>query len=917
MPTWPDRGETEARHSAVRPQQLPSATGEPAHGVLAQLAVSSAVFDALPVATLIYDTNGVITRANNAARALLGLDHHSVHDPFRVTRPHSGQATRRVSSDTTDRPLSAEKAYILRLVQGDTVSSDNPVETTLTTPDGREIIVRFSGNPLYDEHHRITGAIVVAQDVTERRHTEHELIAMQALTDSAISHLTLDDLLPALLQRLRSVMQVDNAAILLLDASGRNLRIRAVCGAEEAVAPNVRVPMGQGFAGRIAAERKPLVIDDLSTYPVANRFLAENLRTAVGVPLLLGDRVLGVVHIGSATPRKFTDGDVRLLQRAADRVAVAIDRAEAFEVAETRRRQMEGMFEAMADGVILYDVEGKILDRNAAARDLFAHCTPAEYSTLSLVDRARLMCFRDTHGQPLPLGKMPPYRLLSGEVLTGANAPDILLPLGENEPLLVNVTGAPIRNADNAITGAVAIFHDVTDRRRLERRTQDALDALLQMAAILVQPQEEQEQLANEALNTQNALPLNFASAAPSSRILASLAQRVLGCNRVGLHAIDHASERLYPLAIAGLAPDEERHWRHILRDGLDLGADHILAGILRRLRTGEVVMADLSRKPFSDWPNPFNVRFALYAPMQVGNELTGIMTFDFSRTDRELDEGVMRLAAALAHVAAFVVDRERLIRERAAAESQALALREATRRMDEFLSIASHELRTPVTIIKANVQMLMRQRASRSANAESDIEARLRERVERAIDRLLRLVDDLLDASRARVGRLEFHRMPADLVALARETVDEQVLSHPDRRIRLHVDADGSVPVVVDAERVSQVMVNYLTNALKYSLQQKPVTVRVSRDTTQARVEVRDEGPGIPAGERDRVWELFYRVQGVDVLSGSGVGLGLGLHLCKTIIERHTGTVGVESVPGEGSTFWFTLPLADAPESA
>jgi signal transduction histidine kinase len=107
-------------------------------------------------------------------------------------------------------------------------------------------------------------------------------------------------------------------------------------------------------------------------------------------------------------------------------------------------------------------------------------------------------------------------------------------------------------------------------------------------------------------------------------------------------------------------------------------------------------------------------------------------------------------------------------------------------------------------------------------------------------------------------------------------------------------------------------VLTNYLTNALKYSLEECPVDVMLEVvGSSIARVSVRDQGPGIPAEEQAHIWEIFHRVPGVEVLTGSGVGLGLGLYISRTIIERHGGQVGVESTVGLGSTFWFTLPLA------
>ena len=114
----------------------------------------------------------------------------------------------------------------------------------------------------------------------------------------------------------------------------------------------------------------------------------------------------------------------------------------------------------------------------------------------------------------------------------------------------------------------------------------------------------------------------------------------------------------------------------------------------------------------------------------------------------------------------------------------------------------------------------------------------------------------------------------------------------------------------MADADRIGQVVTNLLTNALKYSPEDAAVEVVVRAEENSLRVEVRDKGPGLTVEQRKHLFERFYRAPAIEVVSGAGVGLGLGLHICKTIIERHGGEIGVISAPGRGSAFWFTLPL-------
>jgi serine phosphatase RsbU (regulator of sigma subunit) len=151
------------------------------------------------------------------------------------------------------------------------------------------------------------------------------LEGIQSVTDAALSHLGADDLLTALLGRVREILDADTAAVLLLDNSGRQLIAAAASGLEEEVSQGVRIPVGRGFAGRIAAERQPVILDHVDHGNVLNPILLEKgIRSLAGVPLLVHGAVLGVLHVGTVHNRVFTTDDAALLQLAADRAALAV-----------------------------------------------------------------------------------------------------------------------------------------------------------------------------------------------------------------------------------------------------------------------------------------------------------------------------------------------------------------------------------------------------------------------------------------------------------------------------------------------------------------------------------------------------------------------------------------------------------------
>jgi signal transduction histidine kinase len=732
-------------------------------------------------------------------------------------------------------------------------------------------------------------AISVVASQTERERRAGIALAARLATEQA---------------RLETIIESAPDMISIHDAVGTLVRRNRIA---QQVAPHARgderLDEAQQAYALFTLDDHPLAMNEL---PVARALRGEevqNLEVLAHLPD--GDRILSV------SAAAFRDAWGAILGAVAITHDVTPLRRSERQAAE-RAAQLEAIFDALVDGMVVLDPGGRLTYMNEAMRRLIGLDAAPSYYELPLDERITRLRMRGASGEPLPPARWPQRRVLDGEVLVGPEADDYLLHTLDGREVRVNINGAPMRNEHGAIAGGLLILRDVTEQRRLETRTHEALVALLTVATTLVEAPADASEEGAHVL----------------AQRLIDLTRSVLGCRRVSISLRDPATDVLHTLAVAGLSPEQERHWwaeqKELERRGTRFsdGSDQ---GIVARLRAGEVMTFDLTQPPYDTLPNPYDIRTALVAPMCIADTLVGLLSYDYGSEEHAYAPSERLVAGGVARLAALVLERERLLREAAEVRGRALALERASARMDEFLGIASHELKTPLTTIKANVQLTDR-RLRRLDPAAGDLAEQLRralpvgelmERTQRQVDRLDRLVGDLLDVSRIRAGKLDLRLEPCDLAALVRDAVQEQRLAWPGRQITL-VLPDKPVLVEADPDRIGQVVTNYLTNALKYSPDEAPVQVALTVEwdagaTEFARVAVRDKGPGLPEEEQEQIWERFHRVPGIEVQSGSGVGLGLGLHISREIVQRHGGAVGVEGAVGAGSTFWFTLPLADA----
>lgn len=232
--------------------------------------------------------------------------------------------------------------------------------------------------------------------------------------------------------------------------------------------------------------------------------------------------------------------------------------------------------------------------------------------------------------------------------------------------------------------------------------------------------------------------------------------------------------------------------------------------------------------------------------------------------------------------------------------------LKEALNLRDEFLSIASHELRSPVTALKGYVQILESDRP-----VTPEVRQKALSVIERQSNRLVQLVEQLLDVSRIRVGRLELQIESTDFVELADDVAERfRIQFEKDEKYRLLVThSSPSITGDCDRGRMEQVFSNLISNAIKYSPNGGTISVNIESLDDAIHASISDQGIGIPKDQQEYLFEMFTRASNVQ---GRGFeGMGLGLYICKEIVERHGGKIWIESQVGQGSTFHFTIPKA------
>lgn len=290
----------------------------------------------------------------------------------------------------------------------------------------------------------------------------------------------------------------------------------------------------------------------------------------------------------------------------------------------------------------------------------------------------------------------------------------------------------------------------------------------------------------------------------------------------------------------------------------------------------------------------------AVCVPLKAGQEKVGVLVLENLRQEGSFDTSDLPFLEAVAELITLSIDNMRLSKELQATK----ALKEANRLKEELISTLAHEMRTPLTSIKGYATALLMEDVSFSPSTQQEF----LQIIDEECDILQNLIHDLLESSIIDAGLLRLQPQPILLPRLVKDVLEE--LTHQTRQHQFVVDFSDDFPIVdADPQRIAQVLRNLIDNAIKYSPNGGLIVVRGEAWPLEAVVSVSDQGVGIAPEHLNRLFEKYFRIE--SGLVRHVVGSGLGLPIAHTIVESHNGRIWAESRLGEGTTFFFALPLA------
>ncbi len=691
------------------------------------------------------------------------------------------------------------------------------------------------------------------------------LTVLQSIGTEISASLNQREVLQAVVRRAVDLLEASMGAIAAWNPTLQSLRIEAIYNARRTVELERKIyPLGQGLIGRTAQERRPQIVRDYQAWDMGDTSgtgLLEGVHSVVAIPLLWQDELLGVLTVGERrTDRSFTDEDVTLLTLLGQQAAGAIANARLYERAQQKLHQLNVLQDTSRAIIeqLDYDQVLRTVLRNSSAllgTNMAAVFVPSEVP--------HQLHIRAAVGLPDPYVRQTRVALGTGCVgrVVALGKPIAITDIYEDEhraefigpvpPDYRGLISVPLIS-QGVVQGGLCVYS-------VQPRAWNVAEAELLMVFASLAANAMYNAALFDRLRAEKATLLTTIQSMTDGIIVTDAVGRVILANPVADHLFDVPFTSSGGCNLLGLL----RQSPHVVHYSSD---DALQDSFQRVLSNGQVFRSE--------------IQIEREETLSLEHSLLPIMGAD----------GAIMGAVAVFH--------------------DITELKKLDQLKTDFLSTVSHELRTPMTSIKGFIKLILVEELGpitpqqRECLSVADQES----------DHLTHLINDLLDISRIEAGRLQFtwaRLAPGELIAQVLQTLRPQA---SERRLYLESDIPAGLPIVRgDRQRVIQILTNLVENALKFTPPGGRVGVGAGAEEGMLRVWVTDTGVGIPIHALTRVFDRFYQVEGGGARSRSGTGLGLAI--VKQLVELHGGRIWVESRPGRGTTFTFTLPLAGLEE--
>jgi PAS domain S-box-containing protein len=717
---------------------------------------------------------------------------------------------------------------------------------------------------------QVAQALENARLFQETKSRSEELASLNEIISAASQTLDVKTILETVMKKVLEVSGFDGGLITIFNETRGKLERGVRIGMPGTPPADPSEGLKGSLCEYVYNSGKALILQDISAYVPeginVGREVEAGLRGYVGIPVSSKRRVLGTLCIFRYINEPVQENTIALLSTIGGQLGFTVENAHLFE--ESRKFRLG--LERSADAVFMTDIEGTIVYANPSFETIYGYSIGETIGAnprilkSGVIPQEQYKHFWDT--------------LLNKGTVSG----EIINKRKDGQLIPIEGTNSPILDENGNILGFMAIHSDITKRKENEealKRRNEYLAASAEIGRLVTST------LDLEAIFTRSV----------------NLVVERFGFYHASIFIIDESGINAVLQEATGIAGQKLKERKHTLAVGS-------ISTVGKASSSGEVVVInDTVHDPIHK-PNPLlpETKAETAIPLRVGNRTIGILDIQSTEVDAFTQDDIAILQL-LADQIAVGIDNARSYN---IAQQAVEEMREVDRLKSQFLANMSHELRTPLNSIIGFARVILKGIDGPTTELQQqDLTA-----IFNSGQHLLGLINDILDLSRIEAGKMELSFDEVNLPDLISSVMSTAVGLVKDKPIHLKSDIEEGLPLVrADAMRIRQVLINFLSNAAKFTdegeILVKAYLEKPERGQPLVTVSVIDTGPGIADEDQDKLFQAFSQVDAS--LTRKVGGSGLGLSICHHLIQMHNGHIGVQSAPGKGSTFYFSIPVA------